>query len=337
MVEFHRQIPRRKFLRVCGLLPFAFAAAACTQSQQPLPPQAAGAPAHAAPSRTEIPKRSIDPLIAVGRKMREVHFEANNGPNINHVYPKIPKIDDVWPQVDIPYSTMAEIDRIRNISNITARIMAAIGFLDVEGSPRYAENKPYVCNVYALDLSILLLGNDVIGSAYNKQTLEPWVAGPDVAGPERIQYEDTHWYFTSNNLDSWMEKKGAQLGWKKAKNQADLAKALANGAIGLAVSSQEYIDLKNKEALKKYEAAVATAKILGQDPNLVIYEGFTGHTSIVAWNPLDNKFVMSQATTNYMAQDPYLNDTRTLSETEDTVKEYSVWVHSLPEAAPTTR
>jgi hypothetical protein len=81
-----------------------------------------------------------------------------------------------------------------------------------------------------------------------------------------------------NNLDWWMKKYGTKLGWETACAQTDIDKAMKTGQyIGLAVSSQEYVEQQRKAS---------------RDP-------FYGHVAVFVPGGAEGEYGVTQATNNY--------------------------------------
>ena len=237
-------------------------------------------------------------------------------------------LDTTYPGIDLKYAGSREIAYIRSIQDPTIREMAMISFLSVESSKAFDSNRNdglYTCNYYALSYLRGLLGNEVIGSNYSSIAGEegvPGVAGKDfISGLTTEEYNNymaNHPFLDSNNLDWWMSNYGVNYGWHNATTQAELKKMLEvnGGAIGLAVSSQEYIA---QERAKK-EAA--------NDP-----VPFTGHALIVGKIPGEQYFI-TQSTNNialaaYPENSPYEKVNPDAPE-----HKYSFWVHDLPAPVP---
>ncbi|MFH0773399.1 MAG: hypothetical protein V1922_03760 [bacterium] len=205
------------------------------------------------------------------------------------------------PGIDLTYSGNERVTKIRSIPDPTERILKAIGFLDVENSVRYSTDVQgvYVCNVYALDLLRLVLGNHDIGSSYSQKT-----GMPSVRGPNDPALSNDYLFLHANNLDKWMQTYGVKYGWRKANTQEELRRILATNAIGLGVSSQDYITKQER--------------------------GFTGHSFVITND--QKSFGVSQATRNVRFEGWPFNSTGPKVYPEANV--FSFWVHTLP---PPTR
>jgi hypothetical protein len=218
-------------------------------------------------------------------------------------------LDSTRPGIDLTYYENPAVQAIRSIQDTTERIMAAIGWIDVErfGRFNYDIFGVYDCNGYALDLLRLLLGNDVIGSRYS---LVPGEEGmPSVAGlsfynassQEQVNaFDATHPFLDSNNLDAYMKQYGATYGWKEAMSQEELKTMLQAGAVALGVTSEEFLQQ--------------------QEP------GYIGHALVVA----DGKtsFIVSQATNNHRIIPFAYNSLE--EKVNPATQKYSFWVHQLP-------
>lgn len=145
--------------------------------------------------------------------------------------------------IDIPYSKLATVNRIRQIDDPVKRVMAGIGFLDVENNIRYRNLPNGACNVYALDLLRLALGSDDVGSRYNERTGSPEVLGVGDPGWEnREDFDAKNPFLAAWNLDWWMRRYGRAYGWKMMDSQTELQRLLQSGDyIALGVTKKESI------------------------------------------------------------------------------------------------
>ncbi len=149
--------------------------------------------------------------------------------------------------IDLPYSRLATVERVRAISDPVKRVTAAIGFLDVENrNNRRYDVDDGSCNIYALDLSRLLLGNNVIGSRFNSEDGSPAVLGlgdadwTDVAAISG--FNEQFPYLAAFNLDDWMRTHGTRYGWLKVNSPAALSQIMhTKEYIALGVTRDELI------------------------------------------------------------------------------------------------
>ncbi len=220
----------------------------------------------------------------------------------------IKMFSDRNPGIDLTFAGNKTVEEIRKIPDPLKRILAAIGFLDVNNSGRYYwienGNRVYTCNVYALDLLRELLGNDVIGSRYNKFTGEPSVFGLNQIS-QKEQYEEVNLALNSNNLDAWMQIYGSEkYGWLLATTQEQLVQLLGEGYIGLAVTKQENVDPKT-------------------------HPGAIGHALVVAYDKASKEFIISQSTDNIEAKKfPYDSPEPKVNPNSSP---YNFWAHKLTE------
>lgn len=149
--------------------------------------------------------------------------------------------------IDLPFSRSQTVQRIRAISDPTKRVMAAIGYLDVEnlGNRRYDVDEGS-CNIYALDLLRLVLGNNIIGSRFNRADGSPAVFGvrdTDWSDPENIsELGEMYPYLGAFNLDQWMRVYGNRYGWQKVQSSSQLRQLLRNDQhIALGVTKDELV------------------------------------------------------------------------------------------------
>jgi len=210
-------------LIVAGFLGLSLMACTSHHAQQPPEPVPAVEPTHK-DTRT-------DKLIEAGRAIR--------------VQDDINMLDTTPLGIDLKYSDNSTVLKIRQIQNTRERILAAIGFLDVETRKRY-NGDTYACNNYALDLVRLIIGNSDIGSRYNTFTGEPGVLGlndTDWSSAQNIaRIDKTNPYLHGNNLDWWMKQYGTTgHNWRKV-TQHDLDLLMKTGNyIGLAVNDEDYL------------------------------------------------------------------------------------------------
>lgn len=207
--------------------------------------------------------------------------------------------------VDLKYSDNSTIKKIRQIENTRERVLAAIGFLDVEKRGRY-NGETYACNNYALDLVRLIIGNNDIGSRYNTFTGEPEVLGLNDAdwtdANVIARIDKTNPYLHGNNLDWWMKQYGTiGYNWRKV-SSSDLARFMNTGDyIGLAVNDEGYLRA-----------------------NGVTY----GHVAVIV--PDGSKsFGFSQATRNISFRPPQVDDPILAKP-----QEYNFYLHPIPPALP---
>ncbi len=281
-------------------------------------PQAAEAPqvAISAPiynnETTDV--SNTEPLIAKGfalRSTEDTDMLNNTKPGIDLAifeHSKSPPENDYNPT---PKESNA-VTAIRAITNPMERIMAAIGFLDVKHSGRYDYDKyqTYACNIYAVDLTELLLGDDAIGSSYSAIKGESgrpdglsWNFLATLTSAEYDNYTNNHPAISSNNLAYWMDTYGTKkYGWTHIDNQKQLENALKAGAIGIGVSSQDY--------LNKQET------------------GYIGHALTVF--DTGSGFGVSQSTNNFGLLKFGYNSTYEKVNPGNPEHKYDFYVHQLP-------
>jgi hypothetical protein len=124
-------------------------------------------------------------------------------------------VDKTSPAISLTYYNNPFIEAIRR-KPLHEAIMFMIAALDVEHSKRY--NISYACNTYALDILRALLGNEIIGDRYDKQTNKPVSIGiKDIPEGEinLSKYNSKYPYMNSDMIDNWMRNYGGKFGWKK--------------------------------------------------------------------------------------------------------------------------
>ncbi len=209
---------------------------------------------------------------------------------------------EIPPNIDLKYEESKQVSKIRALNNTLLKILWTIGYLDVENSPRYKH--VWSCNTYAIDFLRLVLGNQIIGGAYDKTTGIPLIYNPENPPPEN-SFE----FFSSNNFDLWLQQYGSQYGWQMVTTQEELKKFLQNGAIAFAVTPLE--DLKTQGGTIE-----------------------TGHALIVF--ALGNHLCISQATYDIPFQCMPPNHPKVNPEAAETnpetgeIKRYHFWIHSVP-------
>jgi len=224
----------------------------------------------------------------------------------------IEMLNNTHPGIDLTYSGNPRVAAIRETTNFKEKIGKAIGFLDVLSSRRYnwrENNHPlYACNIYALDFLRLLLGNQAIGSQYNKETGEPRCFGIknlDWNNNEAVKKNmDQFPFLHSNNIDWWMKKYGGNYGWKQIRHQRELLSFCQEGGIALGISSQEQIAEKHEE-----------------NPN------FLGHSFVIS-SPTPDSFGLTQATTNILAK-TYHEDSSCFKVNPQSGKGFNFWGHQM--------
>jgi len=208
-------------------------------------------------------------------------------------------LTETKPGIDLTYSNNATIDKIRKIQDPTERVLAAIGYLDVQHAGRYNDGS-YVCNVYALDLLRLLLDNNVIGSRYNKANGKPMALGPKdlnwSSNTEVKRIDQQYPFLHSNNLDWWLKTYGVQFGWQQVLTKEQLQK-LGSGNIQLGVTKEELIRNKQIEI---------------------------GHAFVLAND--GSSYILSQATDNIRAKAIPYSESNLKS---DPAGQYNFWTHPL--------
>ncbi|MDD3679292.1 MAG: twin-arginine translocation signal domain-containing protein [Candidatus Shapirobacteria bacterium] len=240
---------RRKFLTgiTATVAATALSASGCSPSQEAPPNQGET-------TRRQETVKKLDPEI-----VKTVEEWIEQGRNM-----KTPEdsqmLDETRPGIDLTYWGNATVAVIRNLS-LPHMFAAAIGFLDVEKSLRYnREWNPnpednYACNIYALDFLRLILGNDVIGSLYDKKTGEPYSIGINQLEQERGKCDPetgSHRFLSSNDIDLWLRTYGINYGWQEVTSQESLRQSLV-GSIGLAVTPDNVVKEETKKALERGE------------------------------------------------------------------------------------
>jgi len=227
--------------------------------------------------------------------------------------------------VDLAYSTRgAGMATIRNIVDPSERMMAMIGYLDVENSPRYQNIA--ACNIFGLDLAIAALGPNKIGSMFNPENGEPFVAGT-LASRRRL-LKLRYPYLHSNNLDWWLSTYGEDLGWQQVTTQDDLRIKLEDGAFGLAVSSQASV----AEGLARVEDERQGVEERGGVHTDI--SDYYGHLLCIVSGIIDRtaqeqqNYIISQATPNKRAMG--VSYTSTHPKVCPEKGTFSFWVHNLP-------
>lgn len=181
---------------------------------KPVPPSSP--PAEQPRETPESLQQKMIKLIQAGREMRTSSDTK--------------MLDDTYPGIDLTYSGNETVANIRKIQDPVTRVMAAVGFLDVENSKRYKRKDDnnvdiFACNIYTLDLLRLLLGNENIGSRYDANGVLSVAGTNDLNGfsKEKMdQYDTEHPFLTADNFDWWMKKYGSDYGWRQMREDTDL-------------------------------------------------------------------------------------------------------------------
>jgi hypothetical protein len=223
----------------------------------------------------------------------------------------IKMLNETKPGIDLTYSRNETIKAIRELPFVE-RVMGMIGYLDVENSGRYnrAVQGIYLCNVYALDLARAVLGNDSIGTRYEKANqrnlrhagfndlADPTHPGKGIPQEVLDELNKNYAAFDSNMFDAWMKKDGVYLGWRHATTKQDLID-LKPDELAIGVTSEDQI--KNRFV-------------------------DTGHMFIL-YKPGES-FVLSQATDNIRLLEITSNSSESKISSEQ--GKYSFWVHKIP-------
>lgn len=157
------------------------------------------------------------------------------------------------PGIDLDYQQSQIKEKIGSIADPKERIITAIGYLGVEKNNRYnySETEVYTCNIYALDLLRLLLGEGVIGSRYNKATGSPTTLKDSqrrsMTEAQFIEFNNLNLALHANNLDWWMGKHGVRLGWEKVNTQQELYQRLSSGYVGLAATNHKIVEIETAD------------------------------------------------------------------------------------------
>jgi len=232
------EITRREFLRGLG-------AVIAAKALKPLPQEVKAKTLQYVEDEELIySKGLVDYFVSRGKALQVLPIYKDG----SELYPGIitnkDMLDSIRSGIDLALNENQLAELVRMMIK-QERFLTIIGVLDVEGSlrydqknPKYAGEKPYFCNTYALDLLRFILGDNHIGSRYNIDNGDIFVAGINDPRPTN----ENEKYFDSNNLDIFMTQFGARYGWIQAKNEAELQQYLNQNYICLGVTKKEVVE-----------------------------------------------------------------------------------------------